>query len=91
MLSKLRHYHPIATRLKHSFAQEPPQHENAFRDPFLIRNVKRIIPIDAYMETEDDLIQFGERVSNDIWTLGNQYTYSFEMWLRLSFIFRTTV
>ena len=79
MMSKvgLRHYHAIvpATRLKHSFAQEPPRHENPYHDPFLIRNMKRILPMDAYIEIEDDLVKFGDRCITDIWTLGTPSIY----------------
>lgn len=70
-----RRFRPIIrTRkfhLANSFVQDSPHLENAFLcDPFLKRNLKRILPPDAYLDVEPDLIQFGHRVCSDIWDLG---------------------
>ena len=56
-----------------NFVQDQPLHENAFSsDPFLIQNLKRLIPKDMFSAIEPDLNSFGRRVSTDIWRLGQE-------------------
>eukprot|EP00794_Sanderia_malayensis_P011268 gene11268-12448_t len=55
------------------FVLDQPFHENAFlADPFLIQNLKRITPKEILNEIKPDLINFGKRVSSDIWNLGQE-------------------
>ncbi len=55
------------------FVQEQPFHENAFlSDQFTIENLKRLMPNEVYSEIEPDLTNFGQRVSTDIWNLGQE-------------------
>ena len=71
-----RLFRPITVRTQkfhsaNSFVQESPNLENAFLcDPFLKRNLERLLPQEAYLDIEPDLIQFGNRVCSDIWDLG---------------------
>ena len=71
-----RLFRPITVRTQkfhsaNTFVQESPNLENAFLcDPFLKRNLERLLPQEAYLDIEPDLIQFGHRVCSDIWDLG---------------------
>ena len=55
------------------FIQEQPYHENAFlSDGFLVRALTNFMPRDVYEHVQSDLTQFGNRVSSDIWRLGQE-------------------
>ena len=55
------------------FTQDSPYHENAFlSDQFLIRNLQRMMPTDIFNTVKSDLVRFGNRVSSDIWKLGQE-------------------
>ena len=67
----------VAGMFSHSkvgdFIQEQPHHQNAFlSDRFLVRVLERMMPVGVYNAVKDDLIQFGNRVSSDIWNLGQE-------------------
>jgi len=75
----IRHYtqKAVAGVFSHSkvgaFIQEQPRHENAFlSDRFLVRVLERMMPLGVYNAVKEDLIQFGNRVSSDIWDLGQE-------------------
>ena len=56
-----------------SFIQESPQHHNSYlSDPFLRRNLKRILPDEVFQIVNEDLVRFGHRCSTDIWDLGKK-------------------
>ena len=55
------------------FIQDQPHHENAFlSDRFLVRVLERVMPDEVYNAVKDDLTRFGNRVSSDIWRLGQE-------------------
>ena len=61
-----------------SFIQESPQHHNSYlSDPFLRRNLKRILPDEVFQIVNEDLVRFGHRCSTDIWDLGKKHHYLF--------------
>lgn len=63
----------FSRRREGEFIQDHPHHENAFlADKFLIRVLENIMPKEVYRVIKDDLIQFGNRVSSDIWRLGQE-------------------
>ena len=55
------------------FIQDQPHHENAFlSDRFLVRVLERVMPDEVFSTIRDDLTTFGNRVSSDIWRLGQE-------------------